>query len=80
MIEPAVALTPMLEGRQVVEEYSSAGLTLGQHPVAFLRPVLREQGMVACGDLSSTRDSRKVVVPGIVLSDKSLARPRASCS
>ena len=67
MIEPAVALTPMLEGRQVVVNYRSVGLTLGQHPVAFLRPVLRERGMVACYDLSSTRDGRKVVVPGIVL-------------
>ena len=65
--EPAVALTPMLEGRQVVEDYRSVGLTLGQHPIAFLRPVLRERGMVACCDLSSTRDGRRVVVPGIVL-------------
>jgi error-prone DNA polymerase len=35
--EPAVELTPMTEGREVVEDYRSKGLTLRQHPLAFLR-------------------------------------------
>ena len=67
LVEPTVALVPMKEGREVVEDYRSVGLSLGQHPVAFLRPVLRTRGMVACGDLAGLRDGRKVVVPGIVL-------------
>ena len=57
----------MREGREVVEDYRSVGLTLGRHPVAFLRQELSARGMVACGDLDHTRDGRKVVVPGIVL-------------
>ncbi len=67
MVEPYVPLVPMREGREVVEDYRSVGLTLGRHPVAFLRPELEARGMVACGDLAHTRDGRKVVVPGIVL-------------
>ena len=65
--EPSVHLTPMPEGRQVVEDYRSVGLTLGQHPVAFLRAALQARGMVTCRDLAATKDGRKVVVPGIVL-------------
>ena len=58
---------PMMERQEVVEDYRSVGLTLGRYPVAFLRPTLQVRGMVACGDLPSIRDGRKVVVPGIVL-------------
>ena len=67
MAEPHVPLVPMREGREVVEDYRSVGLTLGRHPVAFLRAELAARGMVACADLEHTRDGRKVVVPGIVL-------------
>ena len=67
VVEPHVQLVPMKDGREVVEDYRSVGLSLGQHPVSFLRATLRARGMVTCGDLASTRDGRKVVVPGIVL-------------
>ena len=67
LVEPPVMLTPMREGREVVEDYRSVGLTLHQHPVTFLRPALRAQGMVTCADLKTIRDGRRVVVPGIVL-------------
>ena len=67
LVEPVVSLAPMKEGREVVEDYRSVGLTLGQHPVAFLRGELRSRGMIECGDLLRLHDGRKVVVPGIVL-------------
>ena len=67
IVEPAVELAPMRPGRTVVEDYGSVGLTLRQHPVSFLRDELRAQGMVACAELATTRDNRRVVVPGIVL-------------
>ena len=35
-IEPAVRLAPMNQGREVVEDYRSKGLTLRRHPVTFL--------------------------------------------
>ena len=38
--EPEVALTPMTEGREVVEDYRAVQLSLRAHPLAFLRPAL----------------------------------------
>ena len=67
LVEPSAALTPMKDGREVVEDYRSLGLSLRRHPVAFLRATLQAQGMVTCADLAQTRDGRRVVVPGIVL-------------
>ena len=67
IVEVPVELMPMRDGREVVEDYGSTGLTLRQHPVAFLRDDLRRRGMMACGDLLHLRNGRRVVVPGIVL-------------
>ncbi len=67
IVEPAIALAPMRPGRAVVEDYGSVGLTLRQHPVAFLRGDLEAQGMIRCADLERIRDGRRVVVPGLVL-------------
>ncbi len=67
LVEPPTLLAPMTEGREVVEDYGSTGLSLRQHPVAFLRATLRTQGMIACADLAHLRDGRCVAVPGIVL-------------
>ncbi|MBL0407794.1 error-prone DNA polymerase [Microvirga aerilata] len=65
--EPAVALTPMTEGREVVEDYRSKGLTLRQHPLAFLRTELRERRIRSCADLHRVRDGQRVMVAGLVL-------------
>ncbi len=67
IVELPIELAPMRDGREVVEDYCSTGLSLRRHPVTFLREDLRQQGMVACGDLLHLRDGRRVVVPGIVL-------------
>ena len=64
LVEPPVPLVPMPEGREVVEDYRSVGLSLRSHPVAFLRATLRDRGMVACNELARIRDGRRVVVPG----------------
>ena len=65
--EPAVILPPMTDGREVVEDYQSTGLTLRRHPVTFLRRELRARGMATCASLAGTREGRRVTVPGIVL-------------
>src|SRR5262249_27541819 len=39
-IEPEVSLTPLTEGREVVEDYRAVQLSLRRHPLAFLRPEL----------------------------------------
>jgi error-prone DNA polymerase len=65
--EPTVALVPMTEGREVVEDYLSKGLTLRQHPIAFLRPQLSERRMNTCADLKRAHDGKRVTVAGLVL-------------
>jgi error-prone DNA polymerase len=65
--EPAVPLRPMAGGREVVEDYQSTGLTLRRHPVSFLRRELRARGMITCASLASTRENKRITVPGIVL-------------
>jgi error-prone DNA polymerase len=65
--EPAVSLVPMTEGREVVEDYRSKGLTLRRHPVSFLREDLERRRMIRCVDLRHMRDGRHVTVAGLVL-------------
>jgi error-prone DNA polymerase len=65
--EPVVTLTPMTEGRTVVEDYQSTGLSLRRHPVAFLRETLVARGMRTCAALPTLRDGQRVTVAGIVL-------------
>jgi error-prone DNA polymerase len=66
-IEPAVALTPMTQGREVVEDYTSVGLSLRRHPVWFLRAALHGRGILPCASLLASKDGRRVEVAGIVL-------------
>jgi error-prone DNA polymerase len=66
-IEPAVAVVPMTEGREVVEDYRSKGLTLRRHPLAFLRSDLRARHMAPCSELKHARDGSRLTVAGLVL-------------
>jgi error-prone DNA polymerase len=65
--EPMVALTPLTEGREVVEDYRAVQLSLRCHPLAFLRPELERRGILPCAALRDMKDGRKVRVAGIVL-------------
>jgi len=65
--EPATTLKPMTEGREVVEDYGHVGLTLRQHPVAFLREELTRRRLMTCADATAQRDGRRVTVAGLVL-------------
>nr|WP_193557285.1 error-prone DNA polymerase [Microvirga pakistanensis] len=66
-VEPAVDLVPMTEGREVVEDYRSKGLTLRRHPLAFLRQELTERRIRSCASLQHVRDGQRVAVAGLVL-------------
>jgi error-prone DNA polymerase len=66
-VEPEVLLTPMTQGREVVEDYCSKGLTLRQHPVAFLRQDLDARRIMRCEGLKAIRDGQRVTVAGLVL-------------
>jgi error-prone DNA polymerase len=65
--EPEVALKPLTEGREVVEDYRAIQLSLRAHPLAFLRAELDRRGMTRCGDLARVRDGKAVEVAGVVL-------------
>ena len=65
--EPEVVLTPLTEGREVVEDYRAVQLSLRSHPVAFLRSRLDRRGIVPAARLSDLKDGDKVRVAGIVL-------------
>jgi error-prone DNA polymerase len=65
--EPETALTPMTEGREVVEDYRAVQLSLRSHPLAFLRPELDRRGITPAARLISLKDGDKVHVAGIVL-------------
>jgi error-prone DNA polymerase len=67
IIEPAMTLTPMTLGREVVEDYRSKGLSLRAHPLQFLRQNLSERGYVPCSTLRDTPDGRRISIAGLVL-------------
>ncbi|WP_174292430.1 error-prone DNA polymerase [Sphingomonas bacterium] len=66
-VEPGVALIPIREGEEVVEDYRTVGLSLRAHPLAFLRDELTRRKMITCASLRDTRDGRWVDIAGIVL-------------
>ena len=65
--EDAVALKAMTAGREVVEDYRQVGLTLRQHPLAFLRTDLDRRGILSCAAATAARDGKFVKVAGLVL-------------
>ncbi|WP_010511632.1 error-prone DNA polymerase [Komagataeibacter europaeus] len=65
--EPDVLLQPMRDGAEVARDYNCTGLTLRNHPVAFLRDDLSERGMVTCRQAFEARDRSSLSVAGLVL-------------
>ena len=58
---------PMPAGGEVVADYRHLGLSLRQHPVAFLREELRRRRIVTCAEAMAARDGRWLEAAGIVL-------------
>jgi error-prone DNA polymerase len=65
--EPEVCLRQMTEGHNVIQDYSHTGLTLRQHPLAFLREDLAARNIVTCQQAMSSRDGRWLMTAGLVL-------------
>ncbi|MBB2160576.1 error-prone DNA polymerase [Gluconacetobacter sacchari] len=65
--EPAVRLQPMRAGAEVTRDYNRIGLSLRDHPVAFLRDDLRGMGIVPCRHAMEARDGRRLTAAGLVL-------------
>ncbi|MET7245490.1 error-prone DNA polymerase [Methylobacterium sp. EM32] len=67
LAEPPVQLAPLGEGAAVVADYRASGLSLGRHPLAFLRATLSRDGVSTCATLRRLRDGARVTVAGLVL-------------
>ncbi|KON63154.1 error-prone DNA polymerase [Komagataeibacter europaeus] len=65
--EPDVLLQPMRDGAEVARDYNRTGLTLRDHPLAFLRADLIEREMVTCRQALEARDRSSLSVAGLVL-------------
>ncbi len=65
--EPEVELRQMTDGHNVIQDYSHTGLTLRQHPIAFLRRDLRDRKIITCIEAMNARDGRWVYTAGLVL-------------
>ena len=56
--ETALPLRPMSAGREVVEDYSRASLSLRRHPVAFLRGDLARRRILGCAEAMALPNRR----------------------
>lgn len=65
--EPVPRLSPMSRQQAVVADYQSAGLSLRDHPLKFLRETLIAQGVVTTSALATLESDRRYQVAGIVL-------------
>ncbi len=66
-VEPEVALAPMTEGAEVVEDYGHMGLSLRAHPLSFLRPALAARHIRPCAEATALKDGRRTTLAGLVL-------------
>jgi error-prone DNA polymerase len=65
--EPEVTLPAETAGQSVVQDYAAVGLTLREHPLALLRPLLRAEGYHDTRRLLTIRAGGFIRLPGIVL-------------
>jgi error-prone DNA polymerase len=65
--ERAAALPALSAYEVVLADYRTAGLTLGQHPIAFFREQLDAQRCLPAGQLAVCDDGRTVRVAGIII-------------
>jgi error-prone DNA polymerase len=65
--ESPAPLPPMTDWEDVLADYNTAGLTLRQHPISFLRPMLDTLKIAPADRLSSLANDKKLAVGGIVL-------------
>lgn len=61
--EPAIALNPMTSGGEVVEDFGHVGLTLREHPLAFLRADLTKRRVASCREAMQSRDGKWLEPP-----------------
>ncbi len=62
---PALPAMPLSE--EVVADYQTTRLSLKDHPMTFLRPVLRGEGVLSCAETGAARAGQRVRTGGVVL-------------
>ncbi|MBT6431156.1 MAG: error-prone DNA polymerase, partial [Rhodospirillaceae bacterium] len=65
--EGSVSLPDMPIGEQVVQDYSALRLSLKDHPLRLLRPVLDRRGIIENETLMNLSQGNRVTVAGLVL-------------
>jgi error-prone DNA polymerase len=65
--ESVAPLPPMRLGEHVAEDYDTLGLSLRQHPLAFLRDSLAAEGVVCAADLAYRPVGHRLTVAGLAL-------------
>jgi error-prone DNA polymerase len=66
-IEHGVCLPPMQLSEQVVEDFSTTGLSLRAHPVSFLRPHLQQLKALSAEEIKQARNGQRVNTAGLIL-------------
>ncbi|MBS7703862.1 error-prone DNA polymerase [Chelatococcus asaccharovorans] len=65
--EPDVHLPAMPLAEHVITDYQTARLSLKAHPVHFLRPLYRREGLLSCEEVRQSRNGLWARTAGIVL-------------
>ncbi len=65
--DDGIELPPLKQEEAVAEDYAVFGLSLRNHPMAFMRQELRAKGMITAADLKTLQDGKFVKIAGLVL-------------
>ena len=65
--EPAAMLPAMPDSEEVAADYQSFRLSLKNHPMTFIRPVLAAEGVLSCAQTSAAKAGAFVRTGGVVL-------------
>lgn len=65
--EPAARLPAMRDAEHVVADYRTTRLSLKDHPVSFLRPLLARARILPCAGVAAARDGAWCVTAGVIL-------------
>lgn len=60
-------LPPMLASEHVLNDYATTSLSLKNHPMSFIRPMLQQLGVTATGELENQCNGSQIKVAGLVL-------------
>jgi len=62
-----IQLPPLKQEEAVAEDYAVCGLSLRNHPMAFMREELSAKGMITAADLKKLANGKLVKIAGLVL-------------